>query len=134
MKPQSKKVVRTARQKTKLRIRKKISGTDVKPRISVFKSSKHMYVQVISDESNKTLAAASTKDKAVIEALAQAEAESGASKSTKSILAAKVVGQAIGEKMKAAGIASSVFDRNGFRYQGRVKALADGVRESGMAL
>jgi large subunit ribosomal protein L18 len=136
MKPQSKKVVRTARQKSKLRIRKKISGTDLKPRVSVFKSAKHTYAQVVSDETNRTLVSASTKDADVIAKMSAVEAEGlpNDSRSTKSVAAARAVGLVLGDKLKAAGVGAIVFDRNGFRYHGRVQGVADGIRATGMTL
>lgn len=136
MKPQSKKVVRTARQKAKLRIRKKISGSDLKPRVSVFKSAKHTYAQVVSDESSKTLLSASTKDADVQAKISAVKADGlpNDSRSTKSVAAARAVGLVLGDKMKAAGMNNIVFDRNGFRYHGRVQGVADGIRAAGMTL
>lgn len=99
-------------------IRKKISGTTAKPRLSVFRSNSGIYVQLIDDLSGKTLASASTND---------LKSEKG----TKSELSKKV-GITIAEKAKAAGVAEVVFDRGGFLYHGRVKALAEGAREGGL--
>lgn len=98
-------------------IRKKISGTATKPRLSVFRSNTGIYVQLIDDLSGKTLASASSKD-----------LKTKASKSELS----KKVGVTIAEKAKAAGIAEVVFDRGGYLYHGRVKALAEGAREGGL--
>jgi len=95
-------------------IRKRIYGTADKPRLSAYRSSKHMYAQVIDDASGKTVASAST---------AVAKAEKGGN-----VEAAKQVGTAIAEAAKAAGVSEVAFDRNGFRYHGRVKALADAAR------
>lgn len=136
MKPQTKKIVRSAREKSKMRIRKKIRGSDVKPRVSVFKSDLHTYAQVISDESGKTIVAASTKDKDVVAKIATINAEGlpNDSRSTKSVAAARAVGAILGEKIKKAGIDSLVFDRNGFRYFGRIRGVAEGIRESGLKL
>lgn len=101
-------------------IRKRIRGTDQCPRICVFRSSKHIYAQLISDESGKTLASASSL---------VASVEPGA----KGVEVAKVVGRELAELCKQKGIARVVFDRNGFLYHGRVKALADAAREAGLA-
>ena len=107
------------RQKIKYRIRHKVSGTKEMPRLSVFRSNKEIYAQVIDDEKNQTLTAASSLEK-------------GFEKSgTKSEVAAKV-GKLVGERAVAAGISKVVFDRNGYLYHGRVKALADGAREGGL--
>ncbi|HVD98375.1 MAG TPA: 50S ribosomal protein L18 [Cytophagaceae bacterium] len=98
-------------------IRKKISGTTTKPRLSVFRSNAGIYVQVIDDLTGKTLASASSAKLT--------------EKGTKSELSKKV-GMAIAEKAKAAGITEVVFDRGGYLYHGRVKALAEGAREGGL--
>lgn len=98
-------------------IRKKISGTATKPRLSVFRSNTGIYVQLIDDLTGKTLASASSRDLKA--------------KGPKSELSKKV-GVAIAEKAKAAGIAEVVFDRGGYLYHGRVKALAEGAREGGL--
>jgi large subunit ribosomal protein L18 len=102
------------------RVRKKVRGTAERPRLSVFRSSRHTYAQVIDDVSGRTVAAAST---------AEAELKQG---STKTVDAAKAVGKLVGERAKAAGIESVVFDRGGFRYHGRVAGVADGAREAGL--
>ena len=128
----------TARERSKLRIRKIISGSPDRPRISVFKSSKHIYAQVICDKSGVTLASASTRDKdikSLIEKIAaeNAKKEGGnALTSTKSRNAAQAVGLLLAERSKAKNIASIVFDRNGYSYCGRVQALADGARKGGL--
>lgn len=103
----------------KRRVRGKISGSAELPRLSVYKSNKEIYAQLIDDKSGKTLAAASSREKGVD------------AKGTKSEVSANV-GKAIAEKAIAAGIEQVVFDRNGFVYHGRVKALADGAREGGL--
>ncbi|WP_292009947.1 50S ribosomal protein L18 [Chryseobacterium sp.] len=103
----------------KRRVRGKISGSSELPRLSVYKSNKEIYAQLIDDKSGKTLAAASSREKGVD------------AKGTKSEVSA-AVGKAIAAKAKAAGIENIVFDRNGFVYHGRVKALADGAREGGL--
>ncbi|MEM8737649.1 MAG: 50S ribosomal protein L18 [Planctomycetota bacterium] len=110
------KTLRRSRRKTG--IRKRIFGTSEQPRLSVFRSSKHLYVQVIDDFAGQTLAEAST---------ISAKLEKGSN-----LDAAAQVGKAIAEKAKAAGIEAVAFDRNGFRYHGRVKALADAAREGGL--
>jgi large subunit ribosomal protein L18 len=102
------------------RVRKHVRGTSSRPRLSVFRSARHVYAQLIDDVSGQTLAAASTMEK---------DARGGA---TANVGAAKAVGQRIGERAKAAGITSVVFDRGGFRYHGRVAAVADGARETGL--
>ena len=102
--------------KIKTRIRGKISGTASRPRLSVFRSNKQIYAQLVYDLSGKTLAAASSK---------------GIAEGTKSEIAAKV-GKAIAEKAIAAGISEVVFDRNGYLFHGRVKSLADAAREGGL--
>ena len=107
------------RLRIKRRVRGKISGSAELPRLSVFKSNKEIYAQLIDDKSGKTLVAASSREKGVD------------AKGTKTEVSANV-GKAIAEKAKAAGIEKVVFDRNGFVYHGRVKALADGAREGGL--
>src|SRR6476660_3711100 len=112
------KVVR--RQKIRYRIRKSIVGTNQKPRLSVFRSNDDIYVQLIDDNDGKTLAAASSKDKDI-----------AAQKGTK-IEKSKLVGATIARKASDLGIGTAVFDRSGYLYHGRVKAVADGAREGGM--
>ncbi len=104
----------------KSRIRKIVVGTAERPRLSVFRSNKQIYAQLINDKAGVTLAAASSTDKAIA-------GQSG----TKSEIAA-LVGKAIAEKAAVAGIAQVVFDRNGYLYHGRVKQLADAAREGGL--
>lgn len=111
-----------SRLKRQVRVRKKVKGSEARPRLSVFRSAKHIYAQIIDDVSGRTLVAASTVEKGLASAL----------KSTGGIDAAIAVGKAIGEKALAANIADVVFDRNGFLYHGRVKALADAAREAGL--
>ena len=110
------------RERRKLRIRRKISGTPAQPRLTVFRSSKHIYAQVVDDVAGKTLAHASTLTKTV---------KGGLGESTKTD-AAKAVGHAIADQLKAKGISKIVFDRNGYLYHGRVKALAEAAREAGL--
>jgi len=109
-----------ARQKRHRRVRKKVRGTAARPRLTVFRSSRHVYAQVIDDVSGRTVASAST---------VETDAKGGA---TATVDAAKAVGKRVGERAKAAGIGAVVFDRGGFRYHGRVAAVADGARESGL--
>jgi large subunit ribosomal protein L18 len=109
------------RAKRKRRIRKKISGETARPRISVFRSSKHIYVQAIDDSSGSTVATASTLSAGV----------KGAIEGTKTD-EAKAVGTAIAKALIEKGIAEVIFDRNGYLYHGRVKALAEGAREAGL--
>jgi large subunit ribosomal protein L18 len=111
-----------ARRRRHRRVRKKIMGTPERPRLSVFRSTKHIYVQAIDDVNGRTLASASTVEPAQ---------RSGP---TATIDAARAVGRLIGERAKAAGITTVVFDRGGFRYHGRVAAIADGAREAGLEL
>ena len=102
--------------KIKYRVRNKVSGTPECPRMSVFRSNKQIYVQLVDDSEGKTLVSASSK---------------GIEEGTKSEVAAKV-GQAIAEKALAAGITEVVFDRNGYLFHGRVKSLADAARNGGL--
>ncbi len=107
-----------ARLRRKARVRQKVLGTDARPRVCVFRSNKHIYAQVISDSARKTLAAASTL--------------AGTEKKQKGVAAAKQVGLALAKACKEKNISKVVFDRNGFRFHGQVKALADGAREGGL--
>lgn len=133
MATQGKKVAATSRDKRKLKIRKKVTGTSERPRLSIFRSSKHTYAQLISDEGKCTVASASTLDKDVQAEIAKlAKSAEGAKGSTKSVLAARAVGIVLANRSKAAKVSKVVFDRNGFLYTGRVKALADGARETGL--
>ena len=112
-----KKTIRRGRRKTG--IRKRVLGMPERPRLSVFRSAKHIYGQVIDDLSGKTIASASSRDK-------------GESGPGGNVDGAKQVGTKLAERAKAAGISKVVFDRNGFRYHGRVKAFADAAREGGL--
>ena len=114
------KVKSARRQNIRFGIRKKISGTAAKPRLSVFRSNTEIYVQLIDDINGSTLAAASTKDKSIL-----------AQKGTKSEKS-KLVGSAIAAKATELGLKEVVFDRGGYLYHGRVKAVADGAREGGL--
>jgi large subunit ribosomal protein L18 len=114
-----------SKQESRLRIRKrirqKVTGTKEKPRMSVFRSNKQIYVQLIDDHSGTTLAAASSRDKKIA-------AKTGITKSEQ----AKLVGELIAEISLAKGIKTVVFDRGGYMYHGRVKQLAEGAREGGL--
>jgi len=111
-----------ARLKRKKRIRKKIYGTAQRPRLSVFRSARHIYAQVVDDTAGHTLAAASTMDK---------DALSG-SKFENKVEAAKFIGKMVGERAIGKGIKEVIFDRNGFLYHGRIKSLSEGAREAGL--
>ena len=102
------------------RVRKKVLGTAERPRLAVFRSNKHIYVQAIDDMSGRTVASASTMESAQ---------RSGA---TATVDAATQVGKLVAERVKAAGITTVVFDRGGYLYHGRIKALADAAREAGL--
>ena len=104
------------------RIRKKVAGTPERPRLAVFRSQTHIYAQVIDDDGGKTLASASSLDKDV-----KGEHKRGAN-----VAAAKAVGKLIATRAKEKGIEAVVFDRGGFQYHGRIKALADAAREGGL--
>ncbi len=108
------------RQRIHRRIRRTLSGTEARPRLSVFRSLKHIYAQVIDDRSGRTVAAAST-----------AEKNSPVSKGG-NVAAAGEVGRLIAERAKEKGIQKVVFDRGGYRYHGRVKALAEAARKAGL--
>jgi large subunit ribosomal protein L18 len=112
----------TARDRRKLRIRKKVHGTAERPRLTVFRSLNHIYAQIINDDQGYTLAAASTLSPEL------KEREGG----TGNIDAAKAVGALLASKAIAASVNKVVFDRNGFLYHGRIKALADAAREGGL--
>jgi large subunit ribosomal protein L18 len=113
---------RESRERRHRRVRKTVHGTPERPRLNVFRSLQHIYAQVIDDAAGNTVASASTMDKevrALCEGLAKADA-------------AKVVGRGVAERALAHGVTQVVFDRGGFKYHGRVKALADAAREAGL--
>ncbi len=114
------------RDRRKAHIRKKVNGTADRPRLSVFRSSKHMYAQVVDDVTHQTVASVSTLDEKIMAEL------KGLEKPSKKIDRAKMIGKAIAERCKAKGIEKVVFDRNGFIYHGRIMALADAAREAGL--
>jgi large subunit ribosomal protein L18 len=111
-----------ARLKRHLRVRKKIEGTTVRPRLNIFRSSKHMYAQIIDDTKGITLVAASTQDKELKDAVGNGG----------NVEAARKVGELIAKRAKAKGVEAVVFDRGGYLYHGRVQALADAAREAGL--
>jgi large subunit ribosomal protein L18 len=113
------------RDRIKLRIRKRVAGTPERPRLTVFRSVAHLYVQVIDDRSGHTIAAASSVEpslKATFAAKVRGNNKAGA----------EAVGRAIAERLKEKGITRVVFDRNGFLYHGRIKAVADAARSAGL--
>lgn len=114
---------RQARQKRQVRVRRKVQGTSERPRLCIFRSAKHIYAQIIEDGSGRTLAAASTMNSGVTDG----EIYKGNS------VAAKAVGSAIARQALEKNITQVVFDRNGFLYHGRIKALADAAREAGLS-
>ncbi|MDG1808066.1 MAG: 50S ribosomal protein L18 [Pirellulaceae bacterium] len=118
------KVKNVQRWRRKNRVRKKLRGTAERPRLSVNRSNKHLYCQVIDDESGKTLASASTRDKDLRDQITNCG----------NCDAAKVIGSAIADRAKAAGVTSVKLDRGRFKYHGRVAELADAAREGGLEL
>ncbi len=108
-----------ARLRRKIRIRKTVKGTAARPRLTVYRTARHMYAQLVDDEAGRTVATASTLN-----------AELDGHRGNKS--AAGAIGTAIAEKAKEAGISTVVFDRNGFKYHGRVQALAEAARKGGL--
>jgi large subunit ribosomal protein L18 len=113
----------TPRQRRHVRVRAKVSGTAARPRLNVFRSSAHIYAQVIDDDRGHTVVAASDLEQEVRD-----RAGADATKTAR----ARAVGEVLGERAKAAGIAAIVFDRGGFLYHGRVKSVAEGARASGL--
>ncbi len=111
-----------ARARRHVRVRKNLAGTAQRPRLNVFRSVSAIYAQVIDDQSGRTIASASTVDRELREQV----------KGKKKSEQAKLIGQAVAERAKNKGIQAVVFDRGGYRYMGRVKALADGAREGGL--
>ncbi len=106
------------RTRVKRGVRRKVSGTTERPRLSVFRSNRHIYAQLIDDVRGQTLAAASSHDESV--------------EGKNPVEVAAVVGKLIGQRAAEAGVSEAVFDRNGYKYHGRVRALADGAREGGL--
>ncbi|MFB5678929.1 50S ribosomal protein L18 [Paenibacillus terreus] len=111
-----------ARVRRHLRVRKKITGTAARPRLNVFRSSKHIYAQLIDDVAGVTLAAASTLDKEL----------SGEIKNGGSVESARKVGELVAKRAKEKGVSGIVFDRGGYLYHGRIQALAEAAREAGL--
>ena len=110
------------RRRVHARVRTRVVGTPERPRLCVYRSLGHIYAQIIDDRSGRTLVSASSVDKETKKNL----------KGGGNIAAAKVIGKAIAERAKAAGVSKVVFDRGGYKYHGRVKALADAAREAGL--
>lgn len=117
------KVLNTQRQRRQYRVRKPIRGTSERPRLTVFRSNANIYCQVIDDSTGKTLASASTRDKAL-----RGEVKYGGNKT-----AAAAVGKAVAERAKQAGVTKVCFDRGEAKYHGRVAAVADAAREAGLS-
>ena len=113
-----------ARKRRHRRVRRRISGTPQRPRMNVYRSNRNVFVQMIDDIGGRTLVSCSTIDKDVAPTLVEKN----------KIEAAKIVGQNIAERAKTAGITTVVFDRGGFKYSGRVAAVAQGAREAGLEL
>ena len=118
-------LTKASKNKTRLhvhdRIRKKMQGTGERPRLNVYRSLNHIYVQVIDDHTGKTIVAANS-----------AEGKKGERRTGGNVAAAKQVGKTIAERAKAKGVSKVVFDRGGYLYHGRIKALADAAREAGL--
>jgi large subunit ribosomal protein L18 len=130
-----------ARLRRHRRVRRKVAGSTLRPRLSVFRSGNQIYAQVIDDSERRTLVAASSRDAelaAILGTVTAAKADEGMPDSLKGILAnrrvqqARAVGQLIGQRAKAVGIERVIFDRGGYIYHGRVAALAFGAREAGL--
>jgi len=113
------------RDRIKLRLRKRIVGTAARPRLTVFRSGAHMYIQAVDDASGQTIAAASTLEPS-------AKAKMTGKTRGGNLAGAELVGQAIAERLIAKGLKQAVFDRNGFLYHGRIKAVADAARKAGL--
>jgi len=113
------------RDRIKYRIRRRVRGSDERPRLTIFRSVSHMYVQVVDDATGRTLASASTVEPVVKGALAK-KATGG------NVEGAKAIGKTIAERLIGQGVKRVVFDRNGFLYHGRVKAVAEAAREAGL--
>lgn len=111
-----------ARRKRHRRVRRKIAGTGQRPRLSVFRSARHIYAQLIDDQSGRTLAAAASNEPALRQTLAQA----------KPLEQARAVGETLAARARAQGLSAAVFDRGGFQFHGRIRALAEGSRAQGL--
>jgi len=112
------------RERIKYRIRKRIRGNEARPRLTVFRSIAHMYVQVVDDMTGRTIASASSVEPTVKGALGKSKGGN--------VAGAQAIGKAIAERLLEKGVKRVVFDRNGFLYHGRVKAVADAAREAGL--
>ena len=110
------------RRRRHARVRKHVTGTEAAPRLAVFRSNKHIYVQAIDDVAARTVASASTMEKAQ------------RASATANVDAARSIGKLVAERLKAAGVTKAVFDRGGFKYHGRVAAVAEGAREAGLEI
>lgn len=113
------------RDRIKLRLRKRIVGTAERPRLSVFRSGTHVYVQAVDDATGTTLASASTVEPGI-------KAKMGEKVSGGNIAGAQVIGEAIAERLIAKGLKKAVYDRNGFLYHGRIRAVAEAARKAGL--
>jgi large subunit ribosomal protein L18 len=111
----------TGRARRKVRVRKKVFGTAERPRLNVFRSAKHIYAQVIDDDNGKTLASASTLAKSIRDGISGKKTERS-----------ERIGEAIANRCKELGIGTVVFDRNGYKYHGRIKAVAEAARKAGL--
>jgi large subunit ribosomal protein L18 len=118
----SAKKIQKVRDKRKKRVRGKVTGTAVRPRLAVFRSARHIYVQAVDDDAGRTMAEASTRSKEIVETIAK----------MKKTAAAGEVGRLMAKKLLAMKIDAVVYDRGSFLYHGRVKALAEGAREAGL--
>jgi large subunit ribosomal protein L18 len=120
-----KKTLKTGRFKRAARIRKKVNGTEARPRLTVFRSNTQIYAQIVNDTTGKTMVAVSSITKDIKESIKGVKGK---------IEVSKVIGTAIAKKALEANITNVVFDRNGYRYHGRVKAVAEAAREAGLKL
>ena len=119
------KTTKDRRERIKFRIRKRVRGTEARPRLTIYRSVAHIYVQVVDDMSGRTIASASSVEPAVKGTLGQ-NATGG------NVAGAQAIGKTIAERLIERGVKRVVFDRNGFLYHGRVKAVADAAREAGL--
>ena len=122
---------RVLRLKRKRRVRARVEGTPSRQRLSVFRSGKHIYAQVIDDSAGRTLAAASSLDPA-LRGAPTSQPDEGTEKDGRKMQVARAVGRLLGDRATAAGVSKVAFDRGGFIYHGRIKALAEGARSAGL--
>ena len=113
------------RNRRKFHIRKRVQGTAERPRVTVFRSSRHIYAQAIDDVAGRTLAQASSLNDEAVKGMVEGAGKTGLS---------AAVGKAIAQRLKEQNISSAIFDRNGYLYHGRIKAVAEGAREEGLTL